>query len=353
MEKVIVTFQNKKDKDFSTPPMEVSSEFCAEEMEKLLNVLLCQDKTYAFFYEGKQITSIPEVKKEETLTIEFLPVTKIASESGSIEMDDKITSFSIRRHPEARTDSVVICTMNGTTKEYSLAPGLAVLKEFSSFHPIRMVSSTEKGLFVLTTSNKVVDIESAEIVFEAEQPIISISTSQDLLAVGLSTKEVVVLRGKEEVHRVSTEDEVGRVLLRTVDSKVVLIVGIVSGSIEIVDTATWKKTVIPLDRPITAMGCEDGQIYVGGMGGVLMVCSLEKVEKEHQSDVKFISRIECGTVFFGYTDKNRVHLRDKETWVGTHLIELSNQVTDIKISGKRLFVAEDCSLKLFNIFEDE
>lgn len=353
MGEVIVTFQDRKDKEFVTPPMEVPAGFSAEDMEKFLNSLLEQDKAYAFFYEGQPISRLPEVAKEVTVAIEFISVTKIASESASIAMDAQITSFSIRRHPTVRTDSVVISTMSGETKEFSLAPGLEVLKVFSSFHPIRMVTSTEEGVFVLTTSNKVVDIESAEIVFEAEQPIRTISTSQGLLAIGLASNDVVLLRGKEEVQRVKTADEIGRVLLRQAGDQLLLIVGIISGSIEIYETASWEKTVISLARPMTALGYEDGRIYVGGVGGSLAVCSLEKVEKECQSDIGFISRIECGTVFFGYTNENRVHLRDKETFIGTHLLELEAPVADMKISGKRLFVAEGCSLKLFNIFEDE
>ncbi|KAI5186756.1 hypothetical protein NEHOM01_1687 [Nematocida homosporus] len=352
MEELIVTFQNKKDPALITPPMQVPKGITLKEMEELLNRLFSHDKTYAFFYNGTQINEMPEAAAETTLNIEFLAVSKISSESAKIDMDSPITCISIRRNPEVHTDSVVICTVRGETKEFSLGPGLDVLKDFDSFKPIRVVTSTETGLFVLTTTNKVVDVEKAEIVFEQEDPIRTITGCHALLAIGLASDEVVILEEGKEIKRIKTNGEIGKLILREVDDKYVLIAGIVTGTIEVYSGSDWNKTVIETTRPITAMGYEDGKIYVGGLGGSITICSLTKVEKEYQSDAEFISRIEAGTIFFVYTNKNQIHVRDKDNFTGTHLIELSADIADVKVSGKRLFVADGTSLKLFNIFDE-
>jgi len=352
MGEAIVTFQDKKDAEFVTPPMQVPLDFSAQDMERFLNTLLNEDKAYAFFYKGEQITKIPEAESEETLNIEFISVTKITASSASIDVQSKITCISIRRNEEIHTDTVVVCTVEGETKEFSLSPGMDAVKAFSSFHPIRAVTSTGSGIFILTTTNKVVDVSSSEVVFESEMPIRTIGYSGGLLAIGLASKDIVVIRDRKEEKRLRTEDEIGKIIVREIENKIVLIAGLVPGAVEVFDTETWKSHKISLKRPITAMGYEDGRIYAGGLGGIVTVCSLEKVEEEYQSDVDFISRIECGTVFFGYTNKNKVFIRDKKSFIGTHLLELAENVTDMKISGKRLFVAEGSFLKIFNIFDD-
>ncbi|OAG28784.1 hypothetical protein NEDG_00923 [Nematocida displodere] len=353
MTDIIVTFKSKKDPEFVTPPMQVPASFGATEMEAFLNTLLNQDKAYAFFYGGEQISQLPPAEGETTLSIEFIAVTKITSETARIELESTITAISIRRNQEVHTDSVVICTIAGETKEFSLASGLEALKEFCSFKPIRAVTSTETGVFVLTTTNKVVDVESSQIIFEEETtPIRTLSNCRDLLAVGLATNEIVVFKDKKEIKRIETADEIGKTFIRAHEDKTYLIVGIISGSIEIYDTDTWEKKSIALSRPITAMGYFEGKIYAGGLGGNITVCTLTQIEKECQSDETFISRIECGTVFFGYTNENRVLIRDKESFLGTHLLELESPVSDMKIAGKRLFVTEGCTLKIFNIFDE-
>src|SRR5699024_2516176 len=134
--------------------------------------------------------------------------------------------------------------------------------------------------------------------------------------------------------------------------KYMLICALVEGIIEVYKGVDWKKKTITLSRPITAVGYEDGKMYIGGIGGTITVCSLSQIDKEYQSDIDFISRIECGTIFFGYTNENRIFIRDKTNFIGTHLIELDQIVTDIKISGKRLFVAEGSTLKIFTIFDE-
>ncbi|KAI5192264.1 hypothetical protein NEMIN01_1916 [Nematocida minor] len=352
MSEVIVTFRNMKDKDFVTPPMQVPEDFTDAQMEQFLNAFLSHDKSYAFFYNGEQIQKIPSAEKEQTIEIEFIAVTKILSESAKIDVNTPITSISIRRNPEIHIDTVVICNTAGDTKEYSLAPGLELIKEFNSFKPIRAVTSTESGIYVLTTTNKVVDISKAEIIFESEQPIRTISNCQEYLAIGLSTDELVILKDNEEVKRIKTSGEIGKTIFREIEGELVLIAAIVVGVIEVYRGTEWSKTSYKLPTPITAAGFEDGKVYAGGLGGTIFICSLEGIEKQYQSDVDFISRIECGTVFFGYTNKNNILIRDKENYTGTHKIELGAPVADMKISGKRLFVAEGNSLKIFNIFDE-
>ncbi|KAI5180201.1 hypothetical protein NEOKW01_0530 [Nematocida sp. AWRm80] len=353
MKEVLVTFQNKREPEFITPPTQVSNEFTVEEMEKFLNQIMNQDKSYAFFYKGEQILKLPEAQAEETINIEFIAVTKIVSESAKIEVNSPITCISIRRNPEVHSDSVIICTVEGTTTEYSLLPSLDKIQEFNSFKPIRAVTSTEKGVYVLTTTDKVVDIEEAKIVFELDKPIITISSCEDYLAIGLSTNQVVIMKNNEEIKRIQTSGEIGKLIFRMVEEVPTLIVGLVDGVIEIyTGPKKWTQKTIQLSRPITAMGYEDGKIYTGGIGGSIAVSTHDKLEKEYNSDVSFISRIECGTVFFGYTNENIAMLRDKDNFTGTHKIEMQSVITDMKISGKRLFIAEGETLKIFNILDE-
>ncbi|EIJ87863.1 hypothetical protein NEPAR06_2140 [Nematocida parisii] len=352
MSEVIVTFRNMKDKEFVTPPMQVAEDFSPAQMEQFLNSFLNQDKSYAFFYNGEQIQKIPECEKEQTLEIEFIAVTKIMSETAKIDVDSAITSISIRRNPEIHIDTVIVCTTTGETKEYSLGPGIELIKEFNSFKPIRAVTSTEEGIYVLTTTNKVVDIEKGEIVFEADQPIRTIGNCKNYLAIGLASDEIVILTDNKESTRFKAGGEIGKTIFRVINDEIVLIVAIIEGIIEIYKGSDWKKTEYSLPTPITAAGYEGEKIYAGGLGGGIYICSMSGLEKQYQSDVEFISRIECGTTFFGYSNKNSILLRDKENYTGTHKIELSTPVADIKISGKRLFVAEGSSLKMFNIFDE-
>lgn len=352
MSEVIVAFRNMKDPEFITPPMQVPEDFTDVQMEQFLNTFLNHDKSYAFFYNGEKIQKVPTGDKEQTIEIEFIAVTKILSETAKIEVDAPITSISIRRHPEIHSDTVIICNTAGETREYSLGPGLELIKEFNSFKPIRAVTSTEDGIYVLTTTNKVVDVIEAEIIFECDEPIRTISNCQKYLAIGVSTNEIVILKENKEIKRVKASGEIGKTIFRVIEEKLVLIAAIITGSIEVYDGETWEKTSYNLPTPITAVGFEDETIYAGGIGGAIYICSLRKVERQYQSDVEFISRIECGTVFFGYTNKNNVLLRDKENYTGTHRIELNAPVSDMKISGKRLFVAEGQSLKIFNIFDE-
>ncbi|KAI5136024.1 hypothetical protein NEAUS06_1719 [Nematocida ausubeli] len=352
MSEVIVVFTNMKDKEFSTPPMQISDDFTDVQMEQFLNTYLQQNKSYAFFYNGEQIEEMPKCEKEETITIEFIAVTKILSETAKIDVDSSITSISIRRHPDLHMDTVILCTTTGETKEYSLGPGTELIKEFNSFKPIRAVTSTEEGVYVLTTTNKVVDIGKGEIVFEADQPIRTIGNCRNYLAIGLASNEIVILADNKETARFKTSGEIGRTIFRVIEDEVVLVLAIVGGAIEVYKGEDWAKTTFNLPTPITAAGYEDGKVYAGGLGGAIYICSLSSMEKQYQSDVTFISRIECGTVFFGYSCKNSIMLRDKETYMGTHKIDLRTPVADMKISGKRLFVAEGNSLKIFNIFDE-
>lgn len=352
MSEVIVVFRNMKDPEFVTPPMQVPEDFTDAQMENFLNTFLNHDKSYAFFYNGEKIEKIPSVEKEQTVEIEFIAVTKILSETAKIEVDAPITSISIRRNPEIHIDTVIICNTAGETREYSLGPGLELITEFNSFKPIRAVTSTEDGIYVLTTTNKVVDIIEREIVFECDQPIRTISNCQKYLAIGVSTNEIVILKENKEIKRLKASGETGKIIFRVIEEKLVLIAAIITGRIEVYTGETWEKTSYKLPTPITAVGFEDGVIYAGGIGGAIYICNLESMQRQYQSDVDFISRIECGTVFFGYTNKNNILLRDKENYTGTHRIELSSPISDMKISGKRLFVAEGQCLKLFNIFDE-
>lgn len=349
---VIVTFRSKKDPEFVTPPVQIQADLSAEQLERFLNELLSQNKTYAFFHKNKQIFELPKDSGEKIIDIEYLAVAKIERESAKIEMDATITAISIRRNPDMHTDSIIICTVKGETKEISLSPGLEQLRRFESFKPIRAVTSTEDGIYVLTTTDKVVDIEEAKIVFEDKHPIRSISGSGEMLAIALSSDEIVLMKNNTEVHRIKTTGEIGKVILRKNRDKYMLICALVEGIIEVYKGVDWKKKTITLSRPITAVGYEDGKMYIGGIGGTITVCSLSQIDKEYQSDIDFISRIECGTIFFGYTNENRIFIRDKTNFIGTHLIELDQIVTDIKISGKRLFVAEGSTLKIFTIFDE-
>lgn len=384
MNQVIVTFKNRRDA-CSTPPTQLPSEFSASEMEGFLNTLLSQDKAYAFFYNGKEIKSLPDAGAEEVLEIEYLAVTKILAESAKIEEEKKITAISIRRSADLQADSVILCTMAGETREYALGPGLQQLRAFSSFKPIRAVASTEEKVFVLTTTDKVVDLLAAEIVHEEELPIRCITACRSLLAIGLSSDEVVIrdlsvrdqtstgqsdkdqavsekpgektVGDKEEIRekketRIKACGEIGKIVLCTYADDTYLIVGVVSGVIEIHRLPDMKKHKIQLSRPITALGYYDGAIYTGGIGGTITICDFQQIKRECQSDESFISRIDCGTVFFAYTNENRVLIRDKTDFTGTHMLELAEPVADMKVEGKRVFVVEGETLKIFNVFDE-
>ncbi|KAI5171576.1 hypothetical protein NEFER03_0898 [Nematocida sp. LUAm3] len=349
---VIVQFKSKKDKDLVTPPTQVPQSMSKEEMEEYLNKILNADKTYAFFYQGEQIFKVPDGVPEQLLEIEFLAVSKIHSESSKVEMDNSITSISIRRNPSIHGDSITICTVSGEAKELSISPGMETITVFESFKPIRAVTSSLGGIFTLTTTNKVVEAQTKEIVYSSDIPIISISSSENLLSIALSSSEILIFDQKTEIKKIKLEEEIGKVIMRHVDNKCILIVGTVQGTIEIFSVDTWKKKTIKLSRPITALGYMDERIYAAELGGLISICTLNKKIKEFQSDVDFISRIEAGTVFFAYTNQNMIYIRDKDSYVGTHLIEMDVPVSDMKISGKRLFVASASSLKMFNIFDE-
>ncbi|KAH9386860.1 uncharacterized protein NEMAJ01_1756 [Nematocida major] len=352
MAEVIVTFRNIKDKEFVTPPMQVPDDFTSAQMEQFLNTFLAHDKSYAFFHNGEQIEKVPACENEETLQIDFIAVTKILSETAKIEVDSQITAISIRRHPEIHMDTIIICTSTGETKEYSLSLGMEPVMTFNSFKPIRAVTSTEDGIYVLTTTNKVVDVCKGDIVYECDTPIRTISNSGEYLAIGLITDEIVILKKNEEVKKVKASGEIGKLIMRSSEGEPMLICAISSGCIEVYKGEQFEMHSYKLATPITAAGYDEGVIYAGGLGGMIYICNMEGVQKEYKSDVDFISRIEGGSVFFGYSNKNSILLRDRETYMGTHRIDLAAPVADMKISGKRLFTAEGKSLKIFNIFDE-
>jgi NLE (NUC135) domain len=355
MAEVLVTFQNKKNPEMKSAPIQIPAGTGVEEMEKVLNLMLEQEKAYAFFYEGKRIDAVPEVdSREQVAQIDYITVSKLTMESALLQEDSPVTALSVRQNQKTMTDSVIVCTLNGSVHEYTLTPGMEAVLKYESYTPIRGVTSTEEDLYIVTVTNKVVDVQKEKIVFEEEVPIRTICLGAGLLAIGLDSGEVVVLKGEEVFKKIRGKDAIGRVFVRKEGEKTLLIFGTVSGTISIYDTETWEERHVVLPRPLTTMGYFDGTIYAGGVGGIISLVSTggEKQEKEIQSDETFLSRIEAGTTFVGYVNKNRVMLRDKETFTGTHKLLLGGLVSDMKINSKQLIVSEGNFVRIFNVFDE-
>lgn len=355
MPEIIVTFQNKKSPEVKSAPTQVPVGFAAEEMEKLLNTILEQDKAYAFFFAGQQITAIPDLsaEAEQTVNIEYITVSRLTMENAVLEADAPITCISIRTNEKTMTGTVVICTLNGSVREYSLTPGMEEILRFESYNPIRGVTSTEEGLFITTVTNKVVDVEREHIIYESDSPIRTTCVGRGMLVIGLDNGDVVIMKEGKVERTLKGGDAIGKVLVREYEGKGFVIFGTVSGVIHIHEEGPWTGKKVELSRPITALGYCDGKIYTGGVGGLLTICTLDgAVEQEVQSDETFISRIEAGTCFVGYSNENRVLLRDKDTFTGTHKLMLTGIISDMKISSKQLFVSEGAFLRIFNVFDE-
>lgn len=355
MPEVIATFQSRKNPEAKTAPTQIPNTFSIEDMERLLNTILEQDKAYAFFIGEKQLLKgASEIvsQPEETVNVEYLTVARLTTENALVEADSIITCISIRWNPKTETDSVVVCTLDGTVKEFSLTPGMEEISTFEAHTPIRAVSSSEYGVYITTVTNKVVSVGDEKIVLEDESPIRTICAKENILCVGLDSGVLVVLRENKEVKRLDVKEAIGKVIVREHDGSTYIIAGTLGGAVHVFDEETWKHTQIDLPRPITALGYCDGKIYAGSVGGQIYISSLQGIEREVQSDESFISRIEAGTVFVGYANENRVLLRDKETFTGTHKLVLANILSDMKISSKQLFVTDQNFLRIFNVFDE-